>query len=51
MVYFAGNKYYRITRLVGDIDEKDTPFVALTLELEGELRAKDDNLKKISTQR
>jgi predicted nucleic acid-binding protein len=32
-------------RLCGNIDEKDTPFVALTLELEGELWTKDEILK------
>lgn len=33
-------------RLCGDIDEKDTPFVALTLEIEGEFWTKDDVLKR-----
>ena len=33
-------------KLCGNIDEKDTPFVALTLELEGELWTKDDVLKR-----
>jgi predicted nucleic acid-binding protein len=32
-------------RLFGDIDEKDTPFVALALELEGELWMMDETLK------
>jgi predicted nucleic acid-binding protein len=33
-------------KLCGNIDEKDTPFVALTLELEAELWTKDDVLKR-----
>lgn len=33
-------------KLCTDIDEKDTPFVALTLELEAELWTKDDVLKR-----
>ena len=33
-------------KLCGNIDEKDTPFVALTLELEGELWTKDNVLKR-----
>ena len=33
-------------KLCGNIDEKDTPFVALTLELEGELWTKDEVLKR-----
>jgi predicted nucleic acid-binding protein len=33
-------------KLCADIDEKDTPFVALTLELEAELWTKDDTLKR-----
>jgi predicted nucleic acid-binding protein len=33
-------------KLCGDIDEKDTPFAALALELEGELWTKDDVLKR-----
>jgi predicted nucleic acid-binding protein len=28
------------------VDEKDTPFVALTLELKAELWTKDDTLKR-----
>ena len=33
-------------KLCGNIDEKDTPFVALTLEIEGEFWTKDDVLKR-----
>lgn len=33
-------------KLCGNIDEKDTPFVALTLETEGEFWTKDDALKR-----
>lgn len=33
-------------KLCVDVDEKDTPFVALTLELEAELWTKDDALKR-----
>jgi predicted nucleic acid-binding protein len=33
-------------KLCGKVDEKDTPFVALTLELEAELWTKDDTLKR-----
>jgi len=33
-------------KLCGNIDEKDTPFIALTLEIEGELWTKDDVLKR-----
>lgn len=33
-------------KLCGNIDEKDTPFVALTMELEGELWTKDNVLKR-----
>ena len=33
-------------KLCGNIDEKDTPFVALTLEIEGELWTKDNVLKR-----
>lgn len=33
-------------KLCVNIDEKDTPFVALTLEIEGELWTKDDVLKR-----
>jgi predicted nucleic acid-binding protein len=32
-------------RLCGDIDEKDTPFLALTLELEAKLWTSDEELK------
>ena len=32
-------------KLCGNIDEKDTPFVALTLEIEGEFWTKDEVLK------
>lgn len=32
-------------RLCSNVDENDTPFVALTLELDGELWTKDDVLK------
>ena len=33
-------------KLCGNIDEKDTPFVALTLEIEGELWTNDVVLKR-----
>ena len=33
-------------RLCGDIDENDTPFVALALEIEGELWTNDEILKR-----
>lgn len=33
-------------KLCADIDEKDTPFVALALELEAELWTKDETLKR-----
>jgi predicted nucleic acid-binding protein len=33
-------------RLCVNIDENDTPFVALTLEIEGELWTKDETLKR-----
>lgn len=33
-------------KLCAKLDEKDTPFVALTLEIEGELWTKDDVLKR-----
>ncbi len=33
-------------KLCVNIDEKDTPFVALTLEIEGEFWTKDDVLKR-----
>jgi len=32
-------------RLCRDVDEKDTPYIALTLELEAELWTNDDELK------
>ena len=37
--------YVEAYRLCGDIDEEDTPFLALTLELEGELWTNDEALK------
>ncbi|MCW5961256.1 MAG: PIN domain-containing protein [Pyrinomonadaceae bacterium] len=33
-------------RLCGDVDEKDTPFVALALELEAEIWTRDEALKR-----
>lgn len=36
--------YMQAFQLCKDIDEKDTPYVALTLELEAELLSKDDEL-------
>ena len=33
-------------KLCSNVDENDTPFVALTIELEGELWTRDDTLKR-----
>ena len=41
----TGN-FLQAYKLCGDVDEKDTPFVALALELEGELWTRDKELKR-----
>ena len=41
----TGN-FLQAYKLCGDVDEKDTPFVALALELEGELWTRDEELKR-----
>ena len=41
----AGN-FIEAYKLCGDIDEKDTPFVALALELEAEFWTRDEILKR-----
>ena len=38
-------KFFEAFHLCKNIDEDDTPFVALTLELDGKLWTKDDELK------
>jgi predicted nucleic acid-binding protein len=42
--FVSVGSYIEAYRLCGDVDEKDTPFVALTLELEGELWTRDQQL-------
>ena len=41
----TGN-FLQAYKLCGDVDEKDTPFVALSLELEAEIWTRDEALKK-----
>jgi len=38
--------WMEVHRLCKDVDERDTPYVALTLHLDGRLRAEDAELKQ-----
>ncbi len=42
----SGGNFLQAYKLCGDVDEKDTPFVALALELNAKLWTRDEALKR-----
>ncbi len=43
--FISTNQYWQAYRLCKDVDEEDTPFVALTLALKAKYWTRDDTLK------